>query len=407
MMTGMKTDIENLNTRMAHVNTNHLETIKRLALMGTSTLNTETKLENMETKIANFQENLEAKFDAVNDEVRDIKSTLTEVKRGLELLKEEVLEKIEGEERMQEDSTGNASATASGGCEQQHIFVAGGAGSNSVEIFNYRQRRWWLLKPMPARRDSATSFVYNNYVTVAGGGKGHDVIDNMIQMNVHPIPDLSINWSDFPAKLPAKMYAHSSVVYKDSLFITGGYNEDRKVFSKCIYEVELKPPYTVKMVARMPEPRAYHSAVLCDDDILIFGGSKTEDCPDNLSSVLSYDIKMNKCRQLPALPFAVSEMATVKWAENVVIIGGADKDGKALNNVIFYNTKTGNSHMLPPMLHKRHGCTAVVIKDTIVVFGGCDEMFLKSVEGFSFESYSWREFPEMKNPRYLATAAVI
>ncbi|CAB3986602.1 actin-binding IPP [Paramuricea clavata] len=102
-------------------------------------------------------------------------------------------------------------------------------------------------------------------------------------------------------------------------------------------------------------------------------------------------------------------MATVKWAENVVIIGGADKDGKALNNVIIYNIKTGNSHMLPPMLHRRTGCMAVVIENTIVVLGGSDERrrILKSVEGFNFERYSWQELPEMKETRYWATAVVI
>ena len=84
-------------------------------------------------------------------------------------------------------------------------------------------------------------------------------------------------------------------------------------------------------------------------------------------------------------------MATVKWGENVVIIGGADKDVKALNKVIIYNVKTGNSLMLPPMLHKRYGCTAVVIENIIVVLGGRDEKWndLKSVEGFSFDRYAW------------------
>jgi N-acetylneuraminic acid mutarotase len=102
-------------------------------------------------------------------------------------------------------------------------------------------------------------------------------------------------------------------------------------------------------------------------------------------------------------------MATVKWAENVVIIGGADKDGKVLNNVIIYNIKTGNSHMLPPMLHKRKGCMAVVIENTIVVLGGCDERGndLKSVEGFNFERFSWQELPDMKESRPFATAVVI
>ena len=102
-------------------------------------------------------------------------------------------------------------------------------------------------------------------------------------------------------------------------------------------------------------------------------------------------------------------MATVKWGENVVIIGGADKDGKALNKVIIYNVKTGNSHMLPPMLHKRKGCIAVVIQNSIVVLGGQDERsdYLKSVEGFSFDRYTWEELPDMKEARYLATAVVI
>ncbi len=98
---------------------------------------------------------------------------------------------------------------------------------NSVEIFNYRQRLWSLLKPMPGNRWSATSFVYNNHVTVAGGWCG-GAVDNMIRMNIHPVPDLSINWSDFAAKPPARMDAHSSVVYKDSLFVTGGYNADQE-----------------------------------------------------------------------------------------------------------------------------------------------------------------------------------
>ena len=324
--------------------------------------------------------------------------SLNEVKDGFDHLKEAVLEKIESKERKQGEITRDVSGTASGGRENQHIFVAGGAGTNSVEMFNYRQRLWSLLKSMTVNHESPSSFVYNNHVTVAGGYCDGAAVDNMIRMNIHPVPDLSINWSDFAAKLPARMFAHSSVVYKDSLLVTGGYNADQHVFSDCIHEVQLKPTYTVKLVSKMPEPRIYHNTILCDDSILIVGGRKSANRKDNLSSVLSYDIKKNECQQLPALPYPVCEMATVKWAENVVIIGGADKDGKVLNNVVIYNMKTGNSHMLPPMLHKRKGCMAVVIENTIVVLGGAGERrnTLKSVEGFNFERFSWQELPDMK-----------
>ena len=413
MMASMETKIANLDTKLAHSNTKlsnaEAKIDTKMANLNTKMTQTDKKLENMNTKMVNLQANVKAKFEAVNDEVRGMRTSLNEVKDGFEDLKEAVLEKIESVERKQEEITRNVSGTASGERENQHIFVAGGWKQNSVEIFSYRQRLWSSLKSMPEDRNSASSFVYNNHVTVAGGLYGLNSADNMIRMNIQPVPDLSVNWSDFVAKLPAKMFRHSSVVYKDSLFVSGGYNDDQYVYSDCIYEVQLKPPYTVKLVSTMPEPRVDHCTVLCDDNILIFGGRKSLNHKDNLSSVLSYDIKKNECQQLPELRYAVSEMAMVKWAENIVIIGGADKGGNVLNEVIIYNTKTGNSHMLPPMLHKRRGCAAVVIENTIVVLGGEDERgnVLKSVEGFNFERFSWEKLPDMKEKRRGYAAVVI
>ena len=338
-----------------------------------------------------------------------MRMSLNKMKDGFDHLKEAVLEKIESKERKQEGITRDVSGAAIDGGENKHMFVAGGMESNSVEIFNYSQRLWSLLKPMPKSRVSASSFVYNNHVTLAGGFCPGGFVDNMIQINIHPVPDLATNWTDLAAKLPAKMFVHSSVVYKDSLFVTGGHNRDQDVYSDCIHEVKLKPPHTVKLLSKMPEPRGSHSTVLCDDSILIVGGRKSQYCKDNLSSVLSYDIKNNECQQLQELPCPVSNMATVKWSENVVIIGGVDKDGKVLNNVTIYNVKTGNSHMLPPMLHKRKGCMAVVIENTIVVLGGKDERgnYLKSVEGFSFNHYTWQKLPDMNENRVWSTAVVI
>ena len=400
-MNNMGTKINNMDTKINNVNT-------KMAHMDAKLAHTDTKLQNMNTSMVNFQANVEARFEVVNNEMRGMRMSLNEIKDGFDHLKEAVLEKIESKEGKQEEITRDVSGAESGGRENQHIFVAGGWERNSVEIYNCPQKLWSLLKPMAQCRRRASSFVYDNHVTLAGGCCV-DVVDNMIRMNIHPVPDHSINWSDFAAKLPARMHSHSSVVYKDSLFVPGGYDADQHVCSDSIHEVELKPPHAVKLLSKMPEPRTSHSTVMCDDNIMIVGGTKTGHYKGNLSSVLSYDIKNNDCQQLPELPYPVCEMATVKWGENVVIIGGVDKDGKVLNKVIIYNVKTGNSHMLPPMLHKRKGCMAVVIENTIVVLGGKDEKwnYLKSVERFSFDRYTWEELPDMKEPRFFATAVVI
>ena len=114
------------------------------------------------------------------------------------------------------------------------------------------------------------------------------------------------------------------------------------------------------------------------------------------------------CKQLAPLPYEVNDMATVRWGENVVVKGGTDKRGKALNTVIMYNVKTEQSRILPPMICKRQGCTAVVVGNNIVVLRGSGERGdLKSVESFNFERYTWQELPEMFQKRWLYTAVVV
>ena len=307
-----------------------------------------------------------------------------------------------------EENTRKVRNTPSG--DRENIIVAGGWANDSVEMFNWRQKTWSPLQSIPNKRHSATSFVYNNHVTIAGGyctGFVDDLCDDMIRMNIHPNPDLSIHWSECPVKLPTKLELHSSVVYNDHLMVTGGY--DGNATSNCIHEVQLVPPYTVKTLSRMPEPRAEHCMEIFDDSLLIVGGRTTDRYQNNFSSVVLYDIKKNECKQLAPLPYEVCQMATVRWGDNIIVIGGYDKRNKILDTVIMYNVKTEQSHTLPSMRCKRRQCTAVVIGNNIVVLGGVDERHdgLKSVEAFNFESYTWQEFPEMSHARWLYTAVVV
>ena len=271
-------------------------------------------------------------------------------------------------------------------------------------MFNWRQRTWSPLQSMPKKRYGATSFVYNNQVVVAGGRCDWGTkLNDMIRMNVGPYPDLSVHWSEYRVKLPAKLAYHSSVLYNDKLIVTGG--DDGIAAPDKIHEVQVVPPYTVKILSRMPESRLLHCSEIFDDSLLIFGGTTTYRDEDNLSSVVLYDIKNNVCKQLAPLPYEVSDMATVRWADNVVVLGGTDKRGNRLNTVIMYNVKTEQSHMLPPMRRKRKACTAVVVGNNIVVLGGFGERgTAQSVESFNFERNAWQELPEMCQARYWHTA---
>ena len=373
---------------------------KKMATMEPKMTNLEMNVAKVETNIADIKTDMEEKLEAVNNEVRGLKTALVE---GFDQMKG-VLVKME---EMKEEIKREVRAKPSGDREKGNILVAGGYGVDSVEMFNWRLRTWSPLQSLPEMRIGANSFVYNNQVTIAGGWcPDSGPVDNMIRMNVDPSPDLSTHWSDCPVKLPAKLAHHSSVVYNDQLIVTGG--DDGNTVSDCIHEVQLVPPYTVKALSRMPEPRRKHRSEIFDDNMLIVGGMTTKRYQDNLNSVVLYDVKKNECKQLAPLPYALSEMATVRWGDNIVVIGGADNRGKALDTAVMYNVKTEQSHMLPRMRCKRLGCAAVVIDNNIVVLGGYGEqVFQKSVEVFNFGRYLWEELPKMSETRLRHTAVVV
>ena len=367
------------------------EMTKTLADVEKRMQNVENKLTNVEKNMADMKTDNEGKFESVNNEVTGLKTALIE---GFNELKDVLLEK-------KQENTKILRNTPSG--DRENIIVAGGAVINSVEMFNWREKTWSPLQSMPKERCGATSFVYNNHVTIAGG-----YLDSMIRMNVGPNLDVSRHWSDFHVKLPTKLGNHCSILYNDQLLVTGGYDANLNETSNCIHAVQLVPPYNVNTLSRMPEPRQSHNTQIFEDSLLIVGGRTTKNFKDNLSSVVLYDIKKNECKQLAPLPYEVSKMASVRWGDNIVVIGGIDKRGKTLNTVIIYNIRTERSHMLPSMSCKRSACTSVVIGNNIVVSGGWDgKESLKSVEAFNFESYSWEEMPEMSQGRYFHTAVAV
>ena len=377
------------------------EMSKTLEHMEKRIMNVDNKLANMKTKLIDIEKNMESKLEAVDNGVKELRISLV---KSYEEMKDVLAE-------TKEENTRKVRNTPSG--DRENVVVAGGStkfaeSSNSVEMFNWRQKTWSPLQSMPNKRWGATSFVYNNHVTIAGGGDSEDTYwEDMIIMKAKPDPDLSTAWSGFPVNLPAKLTSHSSSVYKHQLIVTGGYDGNRKETSDHIVQIQLDPPYTMKTLSRMPEPRQCHCTEIFDDSLFIIGGRKTGNCKDYLSSVVLYDLKKNECKQLSPLPYEVIHMATVKWQDNIVVIGGTDKHRRILAKVFTYNVKTGQTEMLPPMKRGRLGCTAVVIQNNIVVMGGINQRGLKSVEAFNFETKAWQDLPEMSEERWLHTAVVI
>ena len=53
---------------------------------------------------------------------------------------------------------------------RENITVAGGFVNDSVEMLSWRQSTWLPLKSMPKKRYGATSFLYNNHLSLHSWG---------------------------------------------------------------------------------------------------------------------------------------------------------------------------------------------------------------------------------------------
>ena len=279
---------------------------------------------------------------------------------------------------------------------QAEIVVAGGFQCKSVEVFNMATKTWQSLSPMNEYRNGVSSVLYQGRMIVTGGMSGYfHSLNSAEEVN---LTQQDGHWLESQFNLPVPSLGHTCVVYQNRLFLTGGFNYEQGAHNT-IYEIQLTPPYASTLLTKMPQPICYHGAEMVNGKIYIIGGCTTRSAKDASDTVLMFDPASNTCTELKPLPYAVSSMATTTWKDNVVVVGGKDKECKTHNTVILYNVTTGSHRMLPEMTKKRYGCTAVTIGDNVVTMGGCDETckYLNSVECYDFYTNAWTEFPAMES----------
>ena len=370
-----------------YVTRNEMDEVKR------SLKETKDETSSIKEMMMNMSRQLTRKMDDVMKQMGDLKCQVTAGKSDFP----STIKKLENEDRFPGLTASCLQANVS---VRENIIIAGGYNQQSVEMFSWTTRQWTHLPPMTSVRVRSSSFVHEDQMFVCGGEWCEESIE------VLNLKEPGAQWKKFTAKLPQRTYGHTTVVYENNLFIFGGKSGDKIVND--IYKVSLVPPYSSQLVCHLSEPRTWHGAQCFGDKVVIVGGTTAFGSSGFLDTVLLYDITNNCCQTLAPLPFAVCNMATVAWKDNIIIIGGWDKNNKTLNTVVVYNITNGKSTMLPPMKHERANCSAVITGNVIVVMAGKGERggALNSVECFNIHTYTWEELPTMKEKRWWATAVV-
>ena len=344
---------------------------------------------------------------AVKEEVSKTREDTNQVLHRLEALEKHVRATKEMQEATREAQCSKISDDTVEKYQPQNILVAGGRRSDYgemklVEIFNLSGMTWFPLQQMNESRVGASVFMAKGEITIIGGNTNHGPTDTVTKISIRKDME-SASWSEAPKRLPTTLFGHVSILCDGTLAHIGGCCKSKTV-SKYIYSENLTSNRPSIARTFMQEPRCFHGAEVFDSKVFIFGGRDSLDHTN--AGVMSLDVNQMTVKQLASLPYSVSEMATVCWGDNVILIGGADLNGKPLASVVIYNIKTERWHILPSMNEKRKACSAVVIQDKIIVLGGRTQnnTCLRSVECFTFTSFTWEYFPAMITARERAVA---
>ena len=283
---------------------------------------------------------------------------------------------------------------------RKKIFVCGGNDGktcfNSAESYSWPDNTWTLEPAMNEKRSQHSAVVHAREIYVSGGWTGPKCTDSVESLNVD---EKNSEWKP-QSTIPIKCNGHKMVCHENNMIQTGGRECDN--VSDGIYEISLNPPHNTKLLTKMPEPRCSHGCEIIDNQVVVAGGTTSRYVNDAKNTVYAYDLNNNELKTLPPLLFAVTEMATVSYKDNVILIGGVNEKVQTLNTVVMYDVKTGKIKMLPCLNHKRAGCAAVVTGNVIVVMGGMEydtKTCLNSVECLDLNTNVWRELSPMTTER--------
>ena len=198
-------------------------------------------------------------------------------------------------------------------------------------------KRWTEeFPPMPSKRSNTAAICTGTSLIVAGGqGKGAPVMVTVEVMNTW-----TNQWST-AAPLPEPMWAASTAMCGDRVYVLGGWDKNRSAFmcslSSLLHSCSKSKPSTLTR-------RRFKSQHSTRDDGAVW-------------------------KRLANLP--VTWFACVSFNGRLLVIGGLDTDNKPITTVHIYRPSTNSWEVVSHMMVARRQCFAAVLPDDqLMVVGG-------------------------------------
>ena len=264
------------------------------------------------------------------------------------------------------------------------LYIGGGrctTANDQYLMFSYKltDDQWRMLPVLPQCAGVPTNI--NNDISYIGG---HDPSTGRSTNKV--ITLLNNQWtSQYPNMITARRH-HAVVSYQHYTIVAGGDGEDGstldtiEVFNCNNYQ------WTI-LSTHLPQPMKFINATTCNQSFIIAGYADAEGYDCNVTFIITMDSLVGT-EQQQSLTSSTSEHDN-KWSELChtpywnttivpnttppVIIGGEDKQRKAVNNISLYDDSSNSWRTVSSLPISCAEATVATINNIMIVAGGCTD----------------------------------
>jgi len=184
------------------------------------------------------------------------------------------------------------------------------------------------LPGAPQPRSAHSAVVYKNEMYIFGGWNGHESLNDFYSLNMD-----TMQWRQIQsAGCPSKRRMHSAVVYQDRMYLFGGYDESHSAHSfneLYCFDFLTETWKAVPCQGRIPKGRSRAAATVVGNNMYIIGGW---DRVAHFGEVLRLDLDQHRWFQEKIdIDLKIAQQSCVVLENSwMVMYGGKNESGQNL-----------------------------------------------------------------------------
>ena len=259
------------------------------------------------------------------------------------------------------------------------------------EVYEYRVGKEWYLHIPDCPFSHGPLVVVNKLLTLVGGSQQEVYSNKLFSLTGEGSSTARKRWTEEFPPMPTKRSNTAAICTGTSLIVAGGQGKGAPVMTT----VEVMNTWTSQWstAAHLPEPMWAASTAMCGDRIYILGGwdknssvfvcslsALLHSCKSKTSTLTKRRFKSQHStkddgavwKRLANVP--VTWFACVSFNSQLLVIGGLNSDNQPITNVHVYNPSNNTWEVVSHTLTARRQCFAAVLPDNqLMVMGGITE----------------------------------